>query len=280
MIHLYIDCHAHLFFNPIPSDTISEDIIGDVPYPNLDFLSKSISDARNEGVRYIVGVISNPNLFLHYEDQIKLENIIHIIGISRNNALEDHDTILLQLKEEIERKKPHGIGEIGLDYPFGFNNLNENMKRLIIKKQKDLFRKQIILSKEFNLPIVLHAGYRTDEDIIKILKQERVQDIGVQVHGYMSNQQLVFELLDMGFYMSFGYVHLQEEEFKKIIEMTPLEQILTETDSPYHLMDNPKKFILPEDIVSVTKEIASIKKVDSKVLANQVLKNAQKLFKF
>ena len=79
MIHLYIDCHAHLFFNPIPSDTISEDIIGDVPYPNLDFLSKSISDARNEGVRYIVGVISNPNLFLHYEDQIKLENIIHII---------------------------------------------------------------------------------------------------------------------------------------------------------------------------------------------------------
>jgi len=259
---------------------ISEDIIGDIPYPNLDFLSKSISDARNEGVKYIVGVISNPNLFLHYEDQIKLENIIHIIGISRNNALEDHDIMILQLKEQIERKKPHGIGEIGLDYSYGFEKLNDNNKRLIIKNQKELFRKQIVLSKEFNLPIVLHAGYGTDEDIVKILKQERVEDVGVQVHGYVSNQKLVFELLDMGFYLSFGYVHVQEEEFKKIIEMTPLEQILTETDAPYHILDNPKKFIRPEDVVSITKEIAIIKKVDSKVLANQVLKNAKKLFKF
>ncbi|MCG3259007.1 MAG: TatD family hydrolase, partial [Candidatus Heimdallarchaeota archaeon] len=99
-------------------------------------------------------------------------------------------------------------------------------------------------------------------------------------HGYMSKKEVVSELLDMGFCFSFGFKHIKIEELKRIIEITPLEQILAETDSPYQLMESPKKFILPENVVLVTDGIAIIKEVKTEVFANQVMRNARELFRF
>ena len=280
MINLYIDCHAHLFFSPIPAEAIDEDITGGIPTPTIDFINEMISNARKKGVNYIIGVISNPNDFPSYQKQLELENIIHVIGISRNNASEDHSHMISLLEKEIERKMPHGIGEIGLDYAYGFDKLNENEKNSFMKKQQELFKKQIRLAKENDIPIVVHAGYGTDKDIVDVLKQEKAHDVGGQIHGYMSKKELVSELIDMGFYFSFGYMHPREEELKRIIEITPLEQILTETDSPYHLMESPKKFILPEDVALVTEDIAILKEIKLEVFTNQVIRNARELFRF
>jgi len=280
VIKLYIDCHAHIFFSPIPIDNIDEDITGTIPTPTKDFINEMISNARRKGVKYIIGVISNPKDFPNYQKQLEYDNIINVIGISRNNALEDQSQMISLLEKEIERKMPHGIGEIGLDYAYGFDKLNENEQLIFKKKQQELFRKQIQLAKENDIPIVVHTGYGTDKDIVEIIKQEKAQDIGGQIHGYMSKKQLVSELLDMGFYFSFGYVHPREEELKGIIEITPLERLLTETDSPYHLMQDPKKFILPEDVVKVSADIALLKEINLEVLANQVIINARELFKF
>lgn len=280
MNKLFIDCHAHIFFSPIPKEALTEDIIGEIPTPTTEFINKMIFNAREKGVSYIIGVISNPKDFPSYQKQLELEDIIHVIGISRNNASEDFSYMMSLLQKEVERKVPHGIGEIGLDYSFGSSNLNESEKNTLKKKQQFLFRKQIQIAKDNGVPIVVHAGYGDDKDIVDIIKQERAQDVGGQIHGYMSNKELVSELLDMGFYFSFGYLHIIVEELKRIIEITPLEHLLIETDSPYHLMKSPKKFILPEDVVLVTNEIAILKEVKTEVLANQVMRNAKELFKF
>ncbi|UCC20938.1 MAG: TatD family hydrolase [Promethearchaeota archaeon] len=280
MIKLYIDCHAHIFFSPIPIESIDEDITGTIPIPTISFINQMLSNAREKGVKYIIGVISNPKDFTSYQKQLEFEDVIHIIGISRNKALENHLEMLTLLEKEIERKKPHGIGEIGLEYLYGIDQLNDNEKNIFMKKQQELLKKQIRLAKENDIPIVVHAGYGTDKDIVEILKQEKVQDVGGQIHGYMSKKELVSELLDLGFYFSFGYPHPRDDEMKKIIEITPLEQLLTETDSPYHIMENPKKFILPEDVVLVTKDIAILKEINFKDFTNQVIKNARELFRF
>lgn len=280
MTKLYIDCHAHIFFSPFPSESIDKDITGEIPNPTIDFINKMITNAGKKGVSHIVGVISNPKDFPSYEKQLELKNVIHVIGNSRNNALKDHSDMISLLKKEIERKIPHGIGEIGLDYEYGFDKLNENEKNIFKKKQQELFRKQIQIAKEIDIPIVVHAGYGTDKDIVEIIKQEKAHDVGGQIHEYMSRKELVSELLDMGFYFSFGYSHIREEELKSIVEITPLEQILIETDYPYNLMDSPKKFIFPEDVVLITDEIAMLKEVDIKPFTNQVMRNAKKLFRF
>ncbi len=138
---MYIDCHAHLFFNPIHTEAIDEDITGVIPTPNTDFISKTISNAEEKGVSHFVGVISDPNNFPYYQIQLELENIIHIIGISRGNALGDQTHMFSLLEKEIETKIPQGIGEIGLDYEYGFDKLNIHEKNLMKKKQQELFGK-------------------------------------------------------------------------------------------------------------------------------------------
>ncbi|MFX0001032.1 MAG: TatD family hydrolase [Candidatus Hodarchaeota archaeon] len=277
---MYIDCHAHIFFTPIPSEAIEKDIIGEIPSPTMNFISRMISNANKKGVDYIVGIISNPNDFPWYRKQLELKNIINVIGIQRRKALEDHSYLMSLLKKEIERKMPHAIGEIGLDYVYGFERLGGHEKNTIKKKQQKLFRKQIRLAKELDLPIVVHAGYRNDKDIVEVLKQEKTQDVGGQIHGYMSDVELVSELLEMGFYFSFGYNHSREEELKRIVKITPLEQILTETDAPFHLMETPKRFILPEDIILINEEIARLKEIDLETFTLQIMRNARDLFKF
>ena len=140
MIKLYIDCHAHIYFSPIPEEAIDGDIIGEIPKPNKDFITRMISNAKEKGGSNIIGVISNPIDFPCYLEQLELENIIHIIGISRNNALKDHSHLIALLENEIERKFPHGIGEIGLEYSYGFDKLNETEKNSFMTKQQKLFR--------------------------------------------------------------------------------------------------------------------------------------------
>ena len=277
---MYIDCHSHIFFSPIPKEAITVDIVGEIPTPTTEFIKKMIINAREKGVERIVAVISNPEDFIHYKNQITISNTTHVIGISRNHALDDNTELLSQLQKEIDRKKPDAIGEIGLDYTFGFDHLSGNKRVELRKNQQDLFKKQIQLAKKLEVPIVVHAGYHDDKDIVDILRQEKVHEIGGQIHGYMSDKELISELLDLGFYFSIGYIHLMEEEFRSIIEMIPLEQLLTETDSPYHLLKSPKRFILPEDVVFVADEISKIKEVEIKELTNQVSKNARKLFNF
>ena len=277
---MYIDCHAHIFFTPLPAEAFDEDIRDDIPTPTMEYINKMISNAKEKGVSHIVGVISNPNYFSSYQKQLEFENIIHVIGIARNSALEDQSLMFSQLEKEIERKVPYGIGEIGLEYFYGFDKLNELEKNAFKKKQRELLKKQIRLAKELEIPIVTHAGYGTDKDLVEILKHEQAQEVGGQIHGYMTKVELVSELLDMGFYFSFGYIHTREEEFKRIIEITPLERILVETDAPFHLMDSPKKFILPEDVALITDEIAILKEIEPEIFSNQVMRNARELFRF
>lgn len=279
MIDLYIDCHAHIFFSPIPKESIDKDIEGEIPEPTIDFINRMISNAKKKGVSRFVGVISNPSDFSRHKEQLQFGNIINIIGISRNNLMEDQSYLISLLKNEIEANIPNGIGEIGLD-TYDFDKLNEQEKNQFKIKQQELFAKQIRIAKEFDIPIVVHAGYGTDKDIMNILKQEHANDVGGQIHGYMSKEDLVSELLDQGFYFSFGYIHSREEELKRILEITPPEKMLIETDSPYHLMESPKRFILPEDVIQITKEIAKFKEIEPQDLANIVMKNAKTLFNF
>jgi len=277
---MYIDCHAHVFFSPFKADVIDNDICREIPEPNIDFIIRMIHSAEKKGVNKIIGVISNPDDFPRYEEQLRFKNIGSVIGISRNHALKDQTHLLSLLRTEIDKSIPIGVGEIGLDYSYGFDTLSEQEKNIIKKKQQELYRRQIKLAREFEIPIVVHAGYKTDNDIVSIIKKEHAEEVGGQIHGYMSDRDLVGELLDLGFYFSFGYLHTRENDLKNIIEITPLERILTETDAPYHLMENPKQFILPEDIVLIVEEIANLKDVRVKYLASQVERNVKALFRF
>ena len=62
-----------------------------------------------------------------------------------------------------------------------------------------------------------------------------------------------------------------------IVELVPLEQLLTETDAPY-LSPVPGKRNEPANVAVTIKEIAKIKKLPEKRVADQIFKNYKKVF--
>lgn len=277
---MFIDCHAHLIFPSFPPEVYNMEIEGDFPSSTKQSIKKTIDEARHKQVKHIVGVLSAPTVFSKYSIQIKFDGIIHVLGIKRGKAMENHSQLLSLLQKEIDRHKPHAIGETGLEYESGHEGLSKSDSLLFKRKQQGLFRKQIRLAKELNLPIVIHAGFGTDNDLISILTDERADDVGGQIHCYRNKPDSVEELLDMGFYLSFGREHTIEDVLQQIVKKTPLERILTETDSPYRLIGEPARFIAPKDVAQITQKLADIREIGVNEFAKQVLRNAQELFKF
>ena len=58
--------------------------------------------------------------------------------------------------------------------------------------QKELFRKQIRLAKKLKLPIIIHNREAT-EDIVKILKEEKAEEVGGIMHCFSGSAETAKE---------------------------------------------------------------------------------------
>ena len=257
-LKMFIDCHAHL----------------DIPNATRVAMKEVIEGAKKKSVTHIVGVIGDPDRYPHYRIQAEFGNIIHVIGIQRGQAMKDHSSMLSLLRKEINARKPHAIGEIGLEYS---STKNSSVR----KRQQELFRKQIQIAHEYNLPVVIHAGYGTDKDLVTILKEERAEDVGGQIHCCRNGLEAIKQILDMGFFLSFGRPHVEEDQLANSVLYTPVERIHNETDSPCGLIgDPPRAKLLPENVVEIAKKLALMKEMKMTEFAKRILQNAREVFRF
>jgi len=117
------------------------------------------------------------------------------------------------------------IGEIGLDYYW-----DTSPKEV----QDQVFREQIRLAKEVNLPIIIHDR-DAHEDVLKILKEEKAWEVGGIMHAFSGSLEMAKACIEMNFYISFGgpLTFKNARRPKEVAQGIPLERILIETDSPY-----------------------------------------------
>ena len=113
------------------------------------------------------------------------------------------------------------IGEIGLDYYWD---------KTFKEEQQEVLRRQLLLARELNLPVILHNREAT-EDIIRIVRE--VGGRGV-FHCFNGSRETAQQILDMGFYIGIGGVlTFKNSKLAEKLEGVPLERILLETDAPY-----------------------------------------------
>ena len=119
-----------------------------------------------------------------------------------------------------------GIGEAGLDYHYDY------APRDVARR---VFRGQIKLARELDLPLVIHAR-DADDDIAAILAQEMGQGrFRALLHCFTSSRALAETALGLGLSISFsGVVTFKKSEgLRAIARDVPLDRILVETDAPY-----------------------------------------------
>ncbi|MCF8000452.1 MAG: TatD family hydrolase [Halanaerobiales bacterium] len=250
-----IDSHAHLDFDKFNKDR-----------------DEVIERAKNNGIVKIINVgsdLSSSHRSLQLSQ--KYEMIYAVVGVHPHEAKHLDKDALKVLKDLSKADKVIGIGEIGLDFHY------DNSPRDI---QREAFRKQLRLAKEVNLPVVVHSR-EADEDTIKILKEEKMNNHNVLLHSYTGGKELAEKASEMGFYFGAGGIVTfnSASELKKIIQKIPLTRILIETDSPY-LAPEPHrgKRNEPLYVKEVAKFVASLKNTNLESVAEITKENTELFF--
>jgi TatD DNase family protein len=125
------------------------------------------------------------------------------------------------------------IGEIGLDYYWD---------KTYKEEQKEVLRRQLLLAKELDLPVILHNREAT-EDILTIVKEivNRKSSNGKLVgvfHCFNGSRETAQQILDMGFYLGIGGVLTFKncklaDTIADLNEQMVLDKMVLETDAPY-----------------------------------------------
>lgn len=202
---MYIDTHCHLS---------KED------YDDIDLVVKENIDA---GVsKMIISGCSFDSILESLNLIKKYKNIYATIGFHPSEADIIGENDLLFLEEKLKINKVVGIGEIGLDYHYGKEN---------ILKQKDLFRQQLCLADKYKLPVVIHSRDAT-LDTINILKE--FSNVKGVIHCFNGSLETAKEYISLGYYLGIGgVITFKNCKLSEVIKKIGLSNIVFETDSPY-----------------------------------------------
>ena len=172
--------------------------------------------------------------------------------------------------------KTLGVGECGLDY---YRCDDESIAR-----QKEAFIAQIELANEFHKPLMLHIRNNPEDksknayfDALELLKKHA--QVKGDVHFFAGGLPEAQAFLDFGFTLSFTGVITFTHDYDEVIKNTPLEMIMTETDSPYVApVPYRGKRNEPVYVREVVKKIAEIKNLPEEKVAQAIISNAKRVF--
>lgn len=262
-----VDVHCHLNFHAFDND-----------------LDEVIKRAHDQGVEKIINVgTSIESSYRAVELAKKYDNLFAIVGIHPHHADKLSEGWETELKKIAKNKKVVAIGEIGLDYfSYKSNGIVDP------KIQKKVFETQIQLAHELKLPLQIH-NRQAGSDTIGILKHHKnmLMEIPGMFHCFAATREVLIDVLDMNFCVGFdgnitydGIAKGETISLSELCKLTPIEQIVVETDSPY-LTPQPHRGGRnePSYVIIVAEFIAGLKNISPGEIDSITTQNAKRIFK-
>lgn len=123
------------------------------------------------------------------------------------------------IEKKLQLKECLALGECGLDKRI----------EISIALQIEVFEKQIALAEKYNKPLVLHLVAAFDELIV--IKKRMKISVPIIIHGFSKNEQVAKQLIDNGFYLSFGKYLLRNPDMETVFKSVPNDRFFLETDT-------------------------------------------------
>lgn len=251
----FVDTHCHIHF---PDYELNADQVW--------------QQAEAEGVTRLLAVgCTLTDSKLATEFAVSHNNVWATIGLHPHEGAEyvHDDHALQQFRELVNKPKVVAIGETGLDYHYMHSTKED---------QKKLFRFQLDLAAEHNLPLVFHVREAFD-DFWKILDEYR--SLRGVVHSFSAGQKDLENILARDLYVGVNGIATftkntdQLEAYKKI----PLKKLLLETDAPF-LTPTPYRGTIcqPKHVVVTAKFLSELRNEALEELAVVTTNNAINLF--
>ena len=177
-----------------------------------------------------------------------------------------------EIRELLSDPKVVAVGEIGLDYYKDYSPRDIQQREFI---------NQIRIAKEFKKPVIVHSR-DAREDTLKILKDEKVSEIGGIMHCFSGDEEMAKICMDMGFYISFAgpVTYPNADKLRKVVKSIPTNRLLTETDCPYLAPQQMRgKRNEPAYVRYVAEKIAEVKGLSLEDIERIIELNVYNLFR-
>ena len=232
----------------------------------VDGADAVIARAIDAGVDVMICPTADPADIPH---AIKLatrhNNIFCTIGIHPEYKCDDATQYLTD--EILNHPRVVGVGEIGLDYHYGRDTRDQQIK---------LFEQQLNIADEFNLPVAIHTR-EAEEDTAAILTGKQC---GV-MHCFTSSWDLAKKMLDRGFFFSASGILTFKNagDIRETFAKIPNDRIVIETDAPYCApVPYRGKVCEPAMVVETAKVLADIKNLQLDELETILMQNVKQLY--
>ncbi len=198
----------------------------------------------------------------------KYSSVYGCVGIHPWRADQFNEVTFDKLMDLSSSPRVVAISEIGLDYigrrtpewEFTSNYIDPEIQRKAL-------REQIYLAKKRKLPVLVHDRV-PDDEVLDILVKTGIIDFGAAIHGFSKGPEYAERCIEMGIYLSIGKRTIEqgEKNFLEAVNLTPLEFLLTETDTGD-----------PIGVVEVAEKIGKIKGISCKEVGRITTENLKKL---
>ncbi|MBK8452486.1 MAG: TatD family hydrolase [Thiofilum sp.] len=242
-------------------------------YLDAQALEQALQAAKAVNVERIITIgVSPDNLDVVVNIASQYNEVWGTQGIHPHDAKDYSAEVEQKIRTNTQQAKILAIGEIGLDYHYDYSDRTQ---------QREAFESQLQIAIDLNRPVVIHTR-EADEDTAAILKNfiPQMKQRGV-IHSFTSGQALAEYCLGEGFCLGFNGISTFKpaENVRDIIALTPIEQILFETDAPY-LTPVPYRGQTnePKYLPFIAEKVATVKGIAIEELLPQVWKNSMELF--
>ena len=236
-----------------------------------DGLESLLDECKQYNVTDIAIVGYNYNSSLAALNMAKENSNLHAICGLQPEEIADFDGDFTKFVELFNNDRCVAIGEIGLDYYYGKDNKDLQLK---------YFEEQLKIATNYKKPIAIHCR-DAHEDTFNLLSKYHDKLDGIILHCYTGSVEMMERYLKLGAYISIsGIVTFKNAKtIKEVVKNCPIDRLLVETDDPYL---TPVPFRGQENhpayVYYVVKEIALLKNMDEKEVEEITYQNAKRVF--
>ena len=140
---------------------------------------------------------------------------IHPLYIDENRLESDFQI----LEQKLELPECLALGECGLD----------KRAETSFEVQQSVFERQLAFAEKHRKPVVIHC-VAAFQELIEIKKKLKIS-VPMIIHGFSKKVELAKQLIDNGFYVSFGKNLLRNPELESVFKSIPNDRFFLETDT-------------------------------------------------
>jgi len=262
---LFTDSHCHLDFTEFQNDLAHL-----VEQCSLLAIKRIIIPSVGpENWQRVLQLVNQPTLRNHL-------SLFPCLGIHPwyLEALSPDELTNLSELASVNQAQLFAIGECGIDGVIAKQQDN-------LAKQRYFFEQQLQLSKQLNLPVVVHHRQSHDQ-VLACLKSAKLTCGGI-LHAFSGSYQQALQYIELGFKLGIGgtITYARAKKTINAVKKLPLEALVLETDAPaMPLYGFQGEINSPIRITQVFAQLALIRSESAQQIAEQLEQNIDQLIPF